>query len=1259
MRISKKIKAVLLVFFITTFSVHTGLGQKIGYPYIINFFNPSSRDLSAEVNDFAFLPNGMIVAATSNGVLFYDGNEWSSIKVHGNFMSVAYDPHSKKIYLGSYTSFGYLEFDESFNMYLYKRLSILVPDKVKNVWYIIPTSDGIYFFVNKSTVYLYDYKSIEKVETYGGFRPNRGFYVNGTLYVVDDSSGIGKIVGKKFIKLSDNSAYHHESIRVFLPTRRPKVFLIVTKEGGIYHYNVFTGEITPLRYKAYEDVKNAEVYSGCFLNDSLLALGTLNDGLFLLDRMGNLVDHLTVKYGLSSDQINRVKVGKNNKVIYLATGRFFNFVLYFYPFRFYDESTGFEGNIAGYKIWKDRIFIGTNKGLYVSDLKSNSRRFHSLNDRSLFYRRSFEVMHLPGGDEVLLAGSLREIFSIDKDLHVNTLGRYYNLYSLHQSYIHPYRFYAISFDSLYVFDLSVDYKHIKKVLSLPLPQIYSTIKVDKNDDIIGITLNSKRLDRLVIDYKEKRLNVETINSTMVCRDLHVLDDSVFVVLSNDGLYKVDKQKQGLLPYNIDLNNKLNKASRNLIDFWIDSNFIYIVSDRHLYVYNVRNDSLFKLPLISKSWKEPDNLTLYKNYLVYNKSYELVFLDYTMLSKKTLEIYEKPVLSAIKIGEFNFYNIVDQPIFSCHDTVYNINVQIPYAVPVTLKFGLLNTLTHNAEYSYYLDGYSKNWSAWSQTNSVTYNSLFPGHYSLHIRIRSNTTGKIYDLTVRFKVKPPFYLSFYAVIIYILLLALLIYVSIKISIRRQEIIRHRLERLVKKRTKELEVKNKVLEQNNRMLNQLAEELKASREELVAQNEKLRLTNLELRQLSLVAQYTNNAVLILDDKGRIEWWNKGFANLFRHKFKRIQSAIIPKAIKTIRPDVFERLLNFDPNFKSVTYTTHEVVPETGEDLWYQTTITAVRDDDGKIYRFVILDMDITDLKVAEKEIKQQRDKLEAQTQVLTKINQELLESRKNLEYQHQEILSSLEYAKRLQRALLPNETFHKLFPKGFIFYLPKEIVSGDFYFFDKRENKVVFAVGDATGHGVPGAFMSVLGLTLLKDAIERNEQNLLPNKILENLRAAVIKALHHNILSSDIKDGMDIGVGVIDLSTKELFFSGANISLNVVRERDMLIEIRGDRMPIGIKELQDIPFNLEIMTLMQADRLYLYSDGFIDQFGGPENKRYKRTKFKNLLLDLQKYSMEDQLDQLKNELDEWMLDNDQVDDILVIGFEIDFEYLRKVKL
>ena len=1258
MRISKKIKVVLIAFFLT-FSFNPVAGQKIGYPYIINFFDPSSKILSADVNDFTFLPNGMIVAASSEGVLFYDGSSWSNVNIDGDFLSIAYDPHSRRIYLGTYTSFGYLEFDESFNMYLYKRLSVLVPDKVKNVWYIVPTKHGVYFFVNKHSLYLYDYKSVKRINFYGGFNPSRGFLVGGQLFVIDDSSGIGKVVGSKFIKLSDNNAYKPESIRVFLPTLQPKVFLLFTKEGGIYRYNMLTGDIIPLRSNAYPILRNAEVYTGCYLNDTLIALGTLNNGLVLLTNKGLLVDHLTVKYGLSSDQINRVKVGTNNKVIYLATGRFFNFVLYFYPFRFFDESTGFQGNIADYFIWRNHLFLATSKGLFVNNLDDSSHNFRILNDKALFYRKSLELMKLPDGKEFLIAGSLRELYLVDKNIKMTSLGHYYNLYSLKQSRRDPYRFYALSFDTLYMFKLYPRQRRIKKLLTIALPEIYADMEIDKNDNILGISLNSKRLDRLVINLEEKKLDAQIINSISLNNGLHVLGDSVFIVLTNEGLFKVDNQKKSLLSYDLQLNKIMKDVEDDYLDFLIEGNEVRLLSDKYLYVYKPGYKTLRRIPLVSKSWTPPTNLQRYGNYLIYNKSFELVFFNYQMLSSHGLYVDERPVLSSMQIGEYVFYDLINQPIFEHKDSIYTIKVQIPYSVPVSFKFSLLNSLPNEAQYSYYLKGYSKIWTSWTNSNTITYNSLLPLKYELQTRIKSNTTGKVYTLRILFKIKPPFLLSYYALIVYLLTLALLMYIAVKISIRRQEIIRRRLEKLVRKRTKELEIKNKVLEQNNKMLNRLTEELKANKEELVAQNEKLRLTNLELRQLSLVAQYTNNAVLILDNKGRIEWWNKGFANLFRHKFKKIHNAIIPKAIKNIRPDVFERLLNFDPNFKSVTYTTHEVVPDTGEDLWYQTTITAVRDDAGKIYRFVILDMDITDLKKAEKEIKQQRDKLEAQTQVLTKINQELLESRKSLEYQHQEMLSSLEYAKRLQRALLPDETFHKLFPQGFIFYVPKEIVSGDFYFFDKKEQRIVFAVGDATGHGVPGAFMSVLGLTLLKDSIDKNEQNLLPNKILETLRASVIKALHHNILSSDIKDGMDIGVGVIDIQTKKMFFAGANISLNIIRDQDMLIEIRGDRMPIGIKELQKIPFNLEIIQLVDLDNVYLYSDGFIDQFGGPENKRYKRTKFKNLLLELQQYEMKDQQKKLRDELDAWMLDNEQVDDILVIGFEVDFAYLFKVDL
>ncbi|GEM_PF-879144 len=1259
MSFATKIK-IKLILVLTTISVwQLSFSGTIGYPYIINFFNPTKDFLASDVKDFTFLPNGEIIGATDAGIVLFDGGNWYKL-FDGYFLSVAYDSVSNRVYVGSDASFGYLSFNSVFNSFEYTKLSLLVPERVKNVWYIIPSRYGIYFFVNGTSLYLYDYTGVIKVKVPKGFRVNRGFLVNNSLYVMDDSSGIGKVVKDKFVKItSDSREIYSHSIRVFLPDKGSDDFLLVTKDGLIYKYNELEEKFSFVADLSGR-IKDVEIYGGNYLSDSLLILNTLNSGVLIINKKGEIKEHLLRGNGLGSDKVSKVRIDPNRKVVFLGTGRFFDALLYFYPFRNCNEdNSGFIGDIGDYKILGQNLFIGTDNGLFVCNIRGEPK-FRLLNKKLIFYRPTMVVMHMPDGRDFIIGGSLRHLFAVSNDLKVRILANYYNLYSLRQSHTNPYRFYALSFDSLFVFRFNPEKITVRKEFSFPLLKVYKQLELNARDSILLISFNNSLLDRASVDFKNRKLTITPVTSSYLNKKIRVYQDSLFFVLTNKGLFRLDEYSNSLVPFDPDLDNRLSQIEKNspLLDFFFYDKRIIFLSPQFLYVYHRKDGTISKYSLIDKFWVYPRDLSFYGNTLIFNKIYSLVFVDIKNLDRFRLILNERPILSLVQLGDYTFYDFLSPSFLSHRDTVYKLEIPIPYNTAIGFRFNLVNSLiTDDVKYSYYLKRYSKNWSSW-RSGELRFNGLMPGKYLLKVRVLSNVTGRVYNLAVYFRVKPPFYLSRVALGLYIFLLALFVYAVVRLRLHREEIVRSRLERLVKKRTAELEQKTRILQESNKMLNMLTEELKSSREELVAQNEKLRLTNLELRQLSLVAQYTNNAVLILDDKGRIEWWNKEFANLFKYKFKKGKETYIPRNIKQLRPDIFERILNFDPDFKSVTYTTHEIIPDTGEDIWYQTTITAVKDETGKIFRFVILDIDITESKLAEREIKLQRDKLKDQTEVLQKVNRELEESRKNLERQHQEMLSSLEYAKRLQKALLPDELLHKLFPESFIFYMPKEIVSGDFYYLDKRGDKIVFALGDATGHGVPGAFMSVLGITLLKDAIEKNEDNLLPNRILETLRNSVIKALHRNVIFSDIKDGLDIGLNVIDIKEKKLYFAGANISVNIIRDRDILIEIRADRMAIGIKELAKLPFNLEVTDIFDGDRLYLYTDGFIDQFGGQDNKRYKRTRFKNFILKIQDIPLSQQEEVFRDELDKWMNDNEQIDDILIVGVELDFEYLQTME-
>lgn len=267
----------------------------------------------------------------------------------------------------------------------------------------------------------------------------------------------------------------------------------------------------------------------------------------------------------------------------------------------------------------------------------------------------------------------------------------------------------------------------------------------------------------------------------------------------------------------------------------------------------------------------------------------------------------------------------------------------------------------------------------------------------------------------------------------------------------------------------------------------------------------------------------------------------------------------------------------------------------------------------------------------------------ELLEEKNKKITAQRDQIAYQKKHITDSIHYAQKIQRAILPSMELFTDEIDHFVLYKPRDIVSGDFYWVDKLDNKQVIIAADCTGHGVPGAFMSMLGVSLLNEII-RNRNILAPHEVLNNLRTMVIESLGQGQAGTEVKDGMDMTVTVIDFDKDKLYFAGANNPLYHIRNGE-LTQYRADKMPVAIHEVMD-EFNLVTVDLQKGDTFYTFSDGYVDQFGGPKQKKFLSKNFRSLLLEIQNLDMIDQGKRLDEVFEEYMADVEQVDDVVVIG-------------
>jgi serine phosphatase RsbU (regulator of sigma subunit) len=265
---------------------------------------------------------------------------------------------------------------------------------------------------------------------------------------------------------------------------------------------------------------------------------------------------------------------------------------------------------------------------------------------------------------------------------------------------------------------------------------------------------------------------------------------------------------------------------------------------------------------------------------------------------------------------------------------------------------------------------------------------------------------------------------------------------------------------------------------------------------------------------------------------------------------------------------------------------------------------------------------------------------------------QQKEELTIKNKNITDSINYAKRIQMALMPSrKLFAKKFPDSFILHMPKDIVSGDFYWINEVAGRVYFAAVDCTGHGVPGAFMSIIGFDLFRriTEIENKKQ---PAEILNSLSKG-FETIFQDVESITLRDGMDVAFCAVDKEMNVLEFAGAFNPLYLVRD-NTITEIKGDRCSVGLDQEpgingEDNMFSDHVIQLRDGDIIYIFTDGFADQFGGPEGKKYKYRRFRHLLLALHQLPMERQVEFLQRSILDWKGDLDQVDDILVMGIRI----------
>jgi len=351
----------------------------------------------------------------------------------------------------------------------------------------------------------------------------------------------------------------------------------------------------------------------------------------------------------------------------------------------------------------------------------------------------------------------------------------------------------------------------------------------------------------------------------------------------------------------------------------------------------------------------------------------------------------------------------------------------------------------------------------------------------------------------------------------------------------------------------------------------------------------------------------------------------SIYQSEMKRLQFLLSNSSEKSIKEDVTN----------NISIISGEIIPVDSNA------------DSGNIGELIL---DKEKLEQEKLKFQEKNKKLWEQSIAIHKEKERIDKLKKEIESEHKNLTDSITYARRIQTALLPSQAIlENCFNEYFIFWRPLNIVSGDFYWVKQINNQIIVTVADCTGHGVPGAFMSALGIAFLNEIVSHS-QDITANEILEKMRILVKSSLSNQGKDYQAKDGMDMALCIIDFEKSELNFSGANNPLFIYRD-GQIIELEPIKNPIGIYLIEK-QFVNQKFKLQAGDVCYLFSDGFQDEFGGSKGKKLTKGKFRNLLLEMnfKNLPLSEQHDVLNKFLIDWLgSEYKQIDDILVVGFKV----------
>ncbi len=1216
---------------LSLFSLQIFAQDSIGLPLIQNY-NYLQYHAHFQNWDAAQTKDGLMLFANGSGLLTFDGANWNLYKLPDeNFPRAIATSDKGQIFLGGDDFFGQMIVNKKGQL-VYKSLDKLIDEK-KSQNYTVAK-----IIVKKSILYVLTLKKLYIIKNNKTkiIKSDNNFY---GVYVINNKIFLPQIHGFKIIDKNKNINKDTTDIIFNFFEKNDSIFY-VTYSNNIFYLNKNN------KSKLYSHI-NFDFSSYRWLNIYLfqkkyLLYPTINKGLLVINFKGKLISKLNKKFGLISNNIYSSFTDKRGN-LWLCTSDGLSHVELNSPIRIIDSRYNLDvSSILTVNFFNKKIYTNTGYHFYEITINKSGIKTKEMPQAN---GQSWDGITI--GNELYLAHN-RGLIRIAKTDEVRNYGPNTNVWKIIPIPGNFDKYFLGTNRGIYLYKYDGDslrfVKKLKRFNEKSREMLFDSLGnlwvATINKGIYKIKLSNKLGIEKIKIYNKKR-GLEDLNSLFLFKWRNHLLISTYKTV-----YEYDYTSDSIHVFHpiadkYDFSGKkvlqlvgIDKKNRFWFEYY-DENFNYEV---------------FALKYIKGKFVETCPITRrlmnfsFMTSIVYNKDYNiamtnkgLVFINMNRcknISKTKFHALIRKVSFLPKDSTiFSGFSYTSAPedIKNCQAKdqeqiidFKNNDIRFEYAAPFFI-------VPKKTLYRFKLSNYDKQWSKWSYDTKKEYTNLPSGDYTFTVEAKNIYNQISEPAHFNFEIKPPWYKTPYAYLSYIILFILLIIVIVKYFTNSLQRKNEKLEKIVEERTSELVEKNVELEQQT--------------EEILTQAEELQIVNQELEKLSTAVRETDNAIILADKDGNFIWINSAFTKIFGYSFEELVNEVSHNLISNrTDPYVKEKINKCLSEKVSVEYELR-LKNKFKKEIWVHTTLTPILDEDDEIATLIAIDSDITELKNAEVQIREQRDQIKA----------------------------SITYAKTIQDSILPtSEYISKLFD-NFIIFKAKDIVSGDFYwmsnvFKQKEDGKlthvidpdlnfkvgytVFFIVVDCTGHGVPGAFMSLIGSHLLGEIINEEKFDE-PDKILQKLDSKLSKVLKRSKTKN--YDGMVLSICRMDklkINEKEkvrVTFSGAKQHITYYKkETGNFTKIRGAARQIGFVVNESINFENHEFFLEKDDFLFIYTDGLKD-LNNEKRHNFGYSRIINLLKHNINKNVDEIKDSIEKEIKQWLSDENQRDDITFIGLKI----------